>query len=62
MLRIIDIFRGKVVDVSQKSYAIEVTGAASKIEACIDILRPIGIKEIVRTGTIAMARANKSTK
>jgi len=62
VLRIIDIFRGKVVDVSQKSYAIEVTGAASKIEACIDILRPIGIKEIVRTGTIAMARANKPSK
>jgi acetolactate synthase-1/3 small subunit len=62
VLRIIDIFRGKVVDVSAKSYAIEVTGAASKIEACIDILRPIGIKEIVRTGVIAMARAGKSTK
>lgn len=62
VLRIIDIFRGKVVDVSPKSYAIEVTGAASKIEAFVDILRPIGIKEIVRTGIIAMARANKTTK
>lgn len=60
VLRIIDIFRGKVVDVSPKSYAIEVTGAASKIEAFIDILRPIGIKEIVRTGTIAMSRAGKA--
>ena len=59
VLRIIDIFRGKVVDVSPKSYAIEVTGAASKIEAFIDILRPIGIKEIVRTGIIAMARSKK---
>jgi acetolactate synthase-1/3 small subunit len=47
------------VDVSAKSYAVEVTGSASKIQAVIDILRPIGIKEIVRTGTIAMARANK---
>lgn len=56
VLRIIDIFRAKVVDVSPKSYAIEVTGAASKISAFIDILRPIGIKEIVRTGTIAMLR------
>ncbi len=62
VLRIIDIFRGKVVDVSAKSYAIEATGAASKIEAFIDILRPIGIKEIVRTGTIAMSRAKKSNK
>lgn len=60
VLRIVDIFRGKVVDVSAKSYAIELTGSASKIQAVLDILRPIGIKEIVRTGTIAMARANKN--
>lgn len=56
VLRIIDIFRGKVVDVSPRSYAIEVTGSSSKIEAIIDILRPIGIKEIVRTGKIAITR------
>ncbi len=56
VLRVIDIFRGKVVDVSPKSYAVEVTGSASKIKAIIDILRPIGIKEIVRTGVIAMPR------
>lgn len=60
VLRVIDIFRGKVVDVSSKSYAVEVTGSASKIQAIIDLLRPIGIKEIVRTGTIAMARASKA--
>lgn len=59
VLRVIDIFRGKVVDVSAKSYAVEVTGSASKIQAVIDILRPLGIKEIIRTGTIAMARATK---
>jgi acetolactate synthase-1/3 small subunit len=60
VLRVIDIFRGKVVDVSAKSYAVEVTGSASKIQAVIDILRPIGIKEIIRTGTIAMARTSKN--
>jgi len=60
VLRVIDIFRGKVVDVSAKSYTVEVTGSASKIQAVIDILRPIGIKEIIRTGTIAMARATKT--
>ena len=60
VLRIIDIFRGKVVDVSPKSYAVEITGPESKIKAVIDILKPIGIQEIVRTGTIAMARAKKS--
>lgn len=60
VLRVIDIFRGKVVDVSPKSYAVEVTGNAGKIQAVIDILRPIGVQEIVRTGTIAMTRAKKS--
>lgn len=60
VLRVIDIFRGKVVDVGSKSYAVEVTGSASKIQAVIDILRPIGIKEIVRTGMIAMPRAGTS--
>lgn len=59
VLRVIDIFRGKVVDVSPKSYAIEITGTASKVKAVIDILKPIGIQEIVRTGTIAMTRAKK---
>jgi acetolactate synthase-1/3 small subunit len=59
VLRVIDIFRGKVVDVSPKSYAVEITGPQSKIKAVIDILKPIGIQEIVRTGTIAMARAKK---
>jgi len=60
VLRIIDIFRGKVVDVSPRSYAVEVTGSASKIAAVIDILRPIGIKEIIRTGTIAIARGGSN--
>ena len=60
VLRVIDIFRGKVVDVSPKSYAVEITGPATKIKAVIDILKPIGIQEIVKTGTIAMVRAKKS--
>ena len=59
VLRVIDIFRGKVVDVSPNSYAVEITGPESKIRAVVDLLRPIGIKEVVRTGTIAMARAPK---
>ena len=60
VLRVIDIFRGKVVDVSPKSYAVEVTGSVSKLRAIIDILKPIGIQEIVRTGVIAMPRAKKN--
>ncbi len=59
VLRVIDIFRGKVVDVGPKSYVVEVTGNANKLNAVIDILRPIGIQEIVRTGAIAIIRAKK---
>ena len=60
VLRIIDIFRGKVVDVGPKTYMIEMTGNANKLKAVVDLLRPIGIQEIVRTGTIAMLRSLKS--
>ena len=59
ILRICDIFRCKVVDVSPKSYTLEVTGPESKLKAVIELLRPIGIKEITRTGTIAMMREKK---
>lgn len=60
ILRISDIFRCKVVDVSPKSYTLEVTGPESKLKAVIELLRPIGIKEITRTGTIAMMREKKT--
>jgi acetolactate synthase-1/3 small subunit len=60
VLRIADIFRAKVIDVSAKTFTIEVTGSGSKVNACIELLRPLGIKEIVRTGTVAMARAPKN--
>lgn len=60
VLRVIDIFRGKVVDVGPKSYMVEMTGNSTKLQAVIDLLRPIGIQEIVRTGTIAMVRAKKN--
>ena len=46
VLRVIDIFRGKVVDVSPNTYTLEITGQESKISAVLDILRPLGIKEV----------------
>jgi acetolactate synthase-1/3 small subunit len=55
-LRITDIFRAQVVDSSPTSYTIEITGDTEKVEAIINLLRPLGIKELVRTGRIAMAR------
>ena len=59
VLRIVDIFRCKVVDVSAHFYTIEVTGAEGKIEAILDILSPLGVEEVVRTGKIALARSKK---
>jgi len=56
ILRITDIFRGSIVDVSPSTYTIEVTGDAGKVEALISLLRPIGICEIARTGKVAMSR------
>lgn len=55
-LRITEIFRARVVDSTPASYTIEITGDENKIDAIINLLRPLGIKEIVRTGKIAMAR------
>ena len=62
ILRIVDIFRAKVVDTSLKSYTIEITGDIDKVEGFIQLLKPFGIKEIARTGTVAMTRENKKTK
>ena len=59
VLRIVDIFRCKVVDVGSDQYTIEVTGDQGKIEALLRLLKPIGIKEIARTGTLAMYRDPK---
>lgn len=56
MLRLTEIFRGRVVDSSQKTYTVEVTGDDKKIAAFIELLKPMGIKEFVRTGKIAIAR------
>jgi len=59
ILRIVDIFRCNVVDVSPSHYTIEVTGTAEKLSAILGLLRPMGIKEIARTGAIALAREKK---
>jgi len=54
-----EMFRGKVVDIGQKTLMIEVSGPESKIEAFINACRPYGIKNVARTGTIAMPRQAK---
>jgi acetolactate synthase-1/3 small subunit len=60
ILRIVDIFRCKVVDVSPTHYTVEVTGTADKLSAILGLLKPMGIQEIARTGAIALARDKKS--
>ncbi len=62
VLQIVDIFRAKVVDVGKRSMVIEITGAEEKINALLDLLREFGIKEVVRTGKIAMARGARVVK
>ncbi len=59
ILSIVDIFRAKVVDVSPRSYTIEITGDEEKICAITELLRPFGIKDKVSTGRVAMPRSLK---
>jgi len=56
LLALIEMFNGKVVDIGAKFVMVEVAGPESKVEAFIESSRPYGIKSIVRTGTVAMAR------
>jgi len=59
ILRLVDIFKCKVVDVNTTSYIIEVTGTGEKLEALLKLLKPMGVKEIARTGTSALGRNKK---
>lgn len=59
ILQIVDIFRAKIIDVSSRAVIVEITGDSDKIEAIIALLKPFGIREIVRTGQIAMLRTAK---
>lgn len=59
IIEIVDIFRGKIVDVGQKDLIIEIAGTEDKLEAMLSLLKPYGIKELVQTGSIAIARGAK---
>jgi acetolactate synthase-1/3 small subunit len=60
VINIVDLFRGRIIDVSRKSYVVEVTGTEDKIHALIELLQPLGILEIVRTGKVAMFRGART--
>jgi len=54
-----DIFRGSVVDINNKSITLEITGPPAKIDAAINVLMPYGVKEIARSGTVALRRGEQ---
>jgi acetolactate synthase-1/3 small subunit len=59
LANIVDIFRAKIIDVSRESYVVEITGAEEKVSALVELLKPLGILEIVRTGKVAMYRGTR---
>lgn len=59
ILRIAEIFEAKIVDVSPKTYTLQIVGDQSKVHAIIELLRPLGIKEIVRSGLVAITKENQ---
>jgi acetolactate synthase-1/3 small subunit len=56
VMQIADIYRARIVDVASSSLMAEVTGPTSKIDSLIELFRPYGVKELVRTGVVAMSR------
>jgi acetolactate synthase-1/3 small subunit len=58
---LVKLFRGRIVDVARDSLMVELSGPEDKIEAFIDLVRPYGIKELARTGVIAMSRGNQGS-
>ncbi|MDR2931454.1 MAG: acetolactate synthase small subunit [Propionibacteriaceae bacterium] len=60
ILALVDTFRGKVVDVAADALMIEVTGKFGKIQAFLEMIAPYGIKELVQSGSVALARGSKA--
>jgi acetolactate synthase-1/3 small subunit len=58
-VELVNVFRGKIIDVAQKDMVVEISGPEDRLEAMLDLLRPFGIKEVARTGRIAMNRGPK---
>jgi acetolactate synthase-1/3 small subunit len=55
-MQLVDVYRARIVDVTAESLVVEITGTEDKIESMVEILRPFGIIEMVRTGVVSMAR------
>jgi len=59
IMRLVEIFRARIVDVHAESFTIEVTGGEEKINGILTLLKPFGMKKLIRTGKIAMIREGK---
>ncbi len=59
IIELVNVFRGKIIDVGLKDMVIEISGPEERLEAVLDLIRPYGIKEVARTGRIAMNRGPK---
>jgi acetolactate synthase-1/3 small subunit len=57
VLQLADVFRARVVDVGAQGLIVEITGTQDKIDGLVEVLRPFGIEEMVRTGAVAMTRS-----
>jgi acetolactate synthase-1/3 small subunit len=62
VIEIVNLFRGKIVDIAKAGLVVELAGTEQKIEALIELLAPYGIKELARTGVIAMSRGTQTAK
>ena len=58
VMQLVDVYRARIVDVSPESLVIEATGTEDKIDSLVEVLRPYGVSEMVRTGLVAMARGS----
>ena len=56
VMQLVDVYRGRIVDISPESLVIETTGAEDKIDSLLEVLKPYGVVEMVRTGRVEMAR------
>lgn len=61
VMKVCDVFRARVVDVGPEALVAEITGTAEKIDGLVDVLRPFGVLEMVRTGAVAMVRSAEAT-
>ncbi|MBI3264566.1 MAG: acetolactate synthase small subunit, partial [Acidobacteria bacterium] len=60
IMQLVDVFRARVVDVAPDSLVIEITGTEDKIDSLLEVLRPYGVIEMVRTGRVAITRGTKN--